>query len=1748
MAETKRSLEAAGIAPPLSIDRPDAPAIAATPAVERGAAVLPLVLSALEVGWYQRQLGPEARENLGSGINVPENLANHYLEEGARKGLSPARTFSTLYYRARSAEPLSDDVNPLVDYLNRGRNPAAAPHPLLKQGAPLAVTEAMTEYASPLFDPESYLDRNPDVAAAGLDPLYLFFNWGMEEGRTPHILFDPKYYRSQLGATENDIDPFAHYVAVGWMKGYSPHPDYDLGNAAEAKAQGLSPIELSGLKVAEPEPLASEPTPAMAVLSQQRRNVGSPATKAKSIESEAQSSAVAPKGFRWNSPAAVRELLRTIISPAWYLRQCDPIARRGLQSSVNQLDSLVEHYLSVGSAEGMSPIYSFSTSFFRALYGDALNAADEPLINYLRSGRVSQRRPHPLLREGASLAVGPGMLVQSSPLFDGAIYLKRYPDVEREGLDPLYHFFNWGLQEGRSPHALFDVSFYLSQIEDTRLPADPFVHYLTKGWKLGLRPHPLFDVDYYTATVGHLSGLSPLEHYTLIGAKERRSIHPLFDVDFYLTQVDSAARTMDPIVHFVVSGSKGDIDPHPLFDTRFARDVGGFDGPAGPFLAFIADPFGGSATHPLFQIGYYRAQTAKQGRAIGNPLLDYLNYGKREGLSPHPLFDPVHYAKQSEAAAASETPLLHYLAEGSALGHSPHPLFEPEAFRASVPLERREAAGLSDYLRSPAGTRPHHLFDEDHFQAALPARSKLPGLELYVTEPAFAKTPTHPLFEPSYYCSNAAKYLGDLDWQVKGEARKALRADLDPKVVERLPLLHYTQCGWRYGLSTARSFDVQHYRLQSGIGPGVDPMRHYLLEGGMALYSPHPALDLEHYRRNAVGFDPKVKPIFLHILETPFSDRASASTALDRKFYVESNTDISKYNLCPTEHFVNYGMNEGRRPNYFYSSRHINSKFRDEIVYNKTPMWEYFSRSCGRRAPRVLFVGHDASRTGAPLILLRLIEGMNSRFDIDAYSILGSGGSLYDEFSAASHCHVMSNGLGRPFLDGGDHTVEWLTEMEKVTNLFGPKGPDIVICNTAETRAFAEYFGKRKVPVFSLVHESADFYDSAQLEIIYCNSAAIIFPSQYTRARAELKTPLDERPALVRGQGLLDPSFGTLGRGPARADVLKQLRLPQDARIVLGCGTADIRKGIDLFVETAVQILTDPATKDDRLYFVWVGGGKTYQGPDAWARRRVAESELDSRIIFAGEKADTEPFYRASDVLLMTSRMDPFPCVIHEAMASALPIIAFEGCSGAPEAFLDSGLVVPAEDTAAMASALGGLLADETKRQRLGERAKSIVAEKWVFADYVEDIAEIIGARSGLKLLHRGGHQAPAVMPGSAAQRGPIYFSSPDWGISGVNTFTYNLVQGLNERGYDARILFTNGRFGTMPSPDMMPDLPVTFLPLEGHHFMTVWHTLARFLKDKRPCIYVPNYDYVASAISPIIHPNVGVVGIAHSDDVEHYEHVDRLGRYWDRIVAVSKFIESEIGDLNPKFVDKTRTIYYGVPFDEAAARARVNTRNYAKDDPLVLTYTGRMVVQQKNIFAYAALAERLREAGVPFKLNLLGDGEQYDQLRWKMGGLVDTGVVNMPGRVTPAQVAKELEDTDIFVLLSDFEGLPLSMLEAMALGVIPVIRDMKSGIPEVIETGKNGFITARSDLDAMVEVLKELQENPDRRRALGHAVIDSFIEHRLGKSDMVDAYADLFDEVFAELQDRPLPRAMPLAYNAPVYGVAAPPFLYRRD
>jgi hypothetical protein len=103
------------------------------------------------------------------------------------------------------------------------------------------------ESFGPLFDPVWYLGKNRDVAAAGLDPLIHFREYGIAERRDPNPLFDTNWYLAQNpDVARAGISPLAHYLVSGAAEGRDPHPLFDTDwytahNSDVAKA-GVNPL------------------------------------------------------------------------------------------------------------------------------------------------------------------------------------------------------------------------------------------------------------------------------------------------------------------------------------------------------------------------------------------------------------------------------------------------------------------------------------------------------------------------------------------------------------------------------------------------------------------------------------------------------------------------------------------------------------------------------------------------------------------------------------------------------------------------------------------------------------------------------------------------------------------------------------------------------------------------------------------------------------------------------------------------------------------------------------------------------------------------------------------------------------------------------------------------------------------------------------------------------------------------------------------------------------------------------------------------------------------------------------------------------------------------------------------------------------------------------------------------------------------------------------------------------------------
>lgn len=368
---------------------------------------------------------------------------------------------------------------------------------------------------------------------------------------------------------------------------------------------------------------------------------------------------------------------------------------------------------------------------------------------------------------------------------------------------------------------------------------------------------------------------------------------------------------------------------------------------------------------------------------------------------------------------------------------------------------------------------------------------------------------------------------------------------------------------------------------------------------------------------------------------------------------------------------------------------------------------------------RVVFVSHEATRTGAPKIILNILKHFSTTCNIQCETVLQSGGHLATEFENYStvDCFSVQN----------SNLEEIQKRTARVINREKNNKPVLAICNSMESRHVGAAFASHGIPCVSLVHELPSSYSEEDYQLVFETSHKVIFPAHAVRDAADAKTPLPLGKSLVLPQGLLDPNFGTgVTRETARAEIQRELSIPENSFVVLGCGTMDLRKGIDHYAAIARQV-TAANDSDTPIHFVWVGEGPRWcHSLHHYVQLDINKSTARNHVHFVGERENVEPYFVGSDAFLMTSRVDPFPCVIHEAMATSLPIITFANSGGATEAIENgAGIVVPYADYEQASNAIRILAAQPEIAFGLRERSLERVHSRYRFDEYSEKLIDL---------------------------------------------------------------------------------------------------------------------------------------------------------------------------------------------------------------------------------------------------------------------------------------------------------------------------------------------------------------------------------------------------------------------------------------
>ncbi|MEO0869477.1 MAG: glycosyltransferase, partial [Cyanobacteria bacterium J06642_11] len=193
-----------------------------------------------------------------------------------------------------------------------------------------------------------------------------------------------------------------------------------------------------------------------------------------------------------------------------------------------------------------------------------------------------------------------------------------------------------------------------------------------------------------------------------------------------------------------------------------------------------------------------------------------------------------------------------------------------------------------------------------------------------------------------------------------------------------------------------------------------------------------------------------------------------------------------------------------------------------------------------------------------------------------------------------------------------------------------------------------------------------------------------------------------------------------------------------------------------------------------------------------------------------------------------------------------------------------------------------------------------------------------------------------------------------------------------------------------------------------------------------------------------------------------------------------------------------------------------VLSRQYSQaNEPIRLMYAGRIQNQQKRIYDLLILARILKQRQLSFCLDFFGGGSEKDWLQKQFEKMIlpgDFATVRFYDCVPHEDMMLHWRNSDICVLVSDFEGTSISMLEAMSCGCIPIVTKV-SGTKAVIREGINGFTVPIGAMEVMADKIEALMQDRLKLQQTGQAAYDSVADRF-----SFDSYLEWFDQIRREI------------------------------
>ena len=915
--------------------------------------------------------------------------------------------------------------------------------------------------------------------------------------------------------------------------------------------------------------------------------------------------------------------------------------------------------------------------------------------------------------------------------FDAPYYLAQNPDVQASGVDPLLHYIQTGWREGRDPTASFSTKFYLQSHPDVRAQdVNPFWHYLrfgkterrgAVGAVASARDRALiesaFDAPYYQSLfVEGQAPEDPLGHFLIQGWKEFRDPNDWFSVSFYLrNNPDVRDAGINPFVHYLAHGRTENRRGLPTTGARAVYEETHKATQPGPLFEEF-DPQIASGRAPLAKaLAYYLPQfhaTPENDEYWGKGFTEWRNVARGQprfkghvqpripgDLGPYNLDDPDVMRRQIEMARAAGLHgfcFYYYWFGGRRVLDKPveHLLSDSTLDFPFTVMWANES-----WTRTWDGMEKEVLLQQDYDTAK--DNDLVDDLARHFKDPRYIRIDGRPLFfiyRPGQIPDAAATIA---KWRKLFTKRHKLSplimmaqgfGDTNPDI---------------YGLDGAIEFPP--HKICEGLDDKTSTVelldqdfagRVWKYDDVVASALAEPAPSFPLIRTTTPYWDnearrPGRSTVMQGSTPAKFNAWLSRTIAFARKNPVHGEAFIA------VNAWNEWAEGAYLEPDVHYGAAYLNALSR-ALHDAPSPV----------KAPqgKLVLVGHDAHRHGAQILVANLARTLTRQFGIEVVILLCGPGAMVDEYTDLCETHVLTK--------DPDQTRGLIESL-------AARGFSQAVVNSTVSGPVTPVLKAAGFHVTNLIHELGrlirDYNLDSAARAITAHSDRIVFPADIVRDSFLKVGGPASGSVTVLPQGLYKNDLLTTSRGDG--GLRAELGLPENAKIVINAGYADLRKGFDHFI-AAGRAVCD--ARDD-VWFVWLGG--IAKDVDLWFMPDATTGTHADHFRFVGHVDDVSRWLAAADLFFLSAREDPFPSVVLEALAVGLPVVGFAGTGGCDTLIAQHGSLVPRADAPAAATAILTLIDQPAAQQKTAAALRrDHIADAYSFDSYAHGLLAPLNA------------------------------------------------------------------------------------------------------------------------------------------------------------------------------------------------------------------------------------------------------------------------------------------------------------------------------------------------------------------------------------------------------------------------------------